>query len=280
MSEYISVFWKDTFVHITKDKRIGFHMTNSNDFSPARLAKAVMGSLCDVTVTGTFNLYSKKRKLGVLNMGRAVIGDKEQKVFVIGLNGPVKNYSGQIIALAVNDRENELVWICAPEGSIYYEPKLCQMLEKYLPCDDYRYICFYEKSCGAVMYTQSEGERKFILITNISGHIGFPKGHIERGENEKMTALREVYEETGVKTRLIEGFRESYHYLINGFIHKKAVYYLAKFDEADVKMNIREISEYMVLTYQEAMKILGFKHDKDILTHANEFADKIEKGNV
>ncbi len=251
-------------------------MTNSNDFSPVRMAKAVMGSLCDVTVTGTFNLYSGKKKTGVLNMGKTLYNGEYKKAYLIGVDEPVSTYKAQIVAVAVNDEEKDLVWICAPEGSIYYEPRLCIMLEKYLPSDKYRYICYYEKSCGAVMYTQDGSERKFILITNISGHIGFPKGHIERGENEKMTALREVYEETGVKTQLIDGFRESYNYLINGFIHKKAVYYLAKFDKADVKMNIREISEYMILTYEEAMKILNFKHDKDILTHANQFADKIE----
>ena len=33
------------------------------------------------------------------------------------------------------------------------------------------------------------------LIKNNSGHIGFPKGHIEYGENERETALAEVFEE-------------------------------------------------------------------------------------
>ena len=91
-----------------------------------------------------------------------------------------------------------------------------------------------------------------------------------------MTALREIYEETGVHTRIIEGFRESYNYLINGFIRKKAVYYLAKFDASDVKMNIREISEYRILNFADALKILNFKHDKDILTKANEYADRLD----
>ena len=56
---------------------------------------------------------------------------------------------------------------------------------------------------------------------------------------------------------------------------KKAVYFLACFDEKDIKMNIREISEYRLVTYDGAKKILGFKHDKDILQKANEFADML-----
>ena len=120
------------------------------------------------------------------------------------------------------------------------------------------------------MYTNSDGERKYLLIKNISGHIGFPKGHIEKGEGEKDTALREVYEETGVKTTIIDGFRETYNYLINGFIHKKAVYFLAAFDEKDICMNIREISEYKLLNFEQALAALNFKHDKDILRKAEE----------
>ena len=69
-----------------------------------------------------------------------------------------------------------------------------------------------------VFCKKKDGKRKYILITNISGHIGFPKGHIESGENEKQTALREIYEETGVHTTIIDGFREFYNYKINNFI--------------------------------------------------------------
>ena len=250
-------------------------MTNLNDFTASSAAKGVLGNMCDVTVTGSYNLYSRRKKSGTLNCGRSADGEK--KVFVIGLENPVKQCRAQLIALAVSSSDNtESVWIAAPEGSIYYEPRLSVMLAKYIPNDKFRYVCLYEKSCGAVMYTYQNGEGKFILITNISGHIGFPKGHIETGENEKMTALREIYEETGVHTRIIEGFRESYNYLINGFIRKKAVYYLAKFDASDVKMNIREISEYRILNFADALKILNFKHDKDILTKANEYADRLD----
>ena len=250
-------------------------MTNLNDFTASSAAKGVLGNMCDVNVTGSYNLYSRHKKSGTLNCGRSADGEK--KVFVIGLENPVKQCRAQLIALAVSSSESsESIWIAAPEGSIYYEPRLSVMLEKYISADKFRYVCLYEKSCGAVMYTYCNGQRKFILITNISGHIGFPKGHIETGENEKMTALREIYEETGVHTRIIDGFRESYNYLINGFIRKKAVYYLAKFDAADVKMNIREISEYRILNFADALKILNFKHDKDILTKANEYADRLD----
>ncbi len=248
-----------------------------NEFNATKSTKSVLGGVYDMTVTGTYFLYSDGKRAGMLNSGKTTYLGKEIKVFVIGINEPVASFRGQVISIA-KDRleEEEDVWIMAPERTIIYEPRLISLLGKYLPADRYKYVCFYEKSCGAVMYTEKDGVRKFILITNISGHIGFPKGHIEMGENEKQTALREVYEETGVRTHIIDGFRESYNYLINGFIKKKAVYYLAPFKEEDIRMNIMEISEYRLCEFEEALSLLNFKHDRDILTKANEFIDSVK----
>lgn len=248
-----------------------------NEFNATKSTKSVLGGVYDMTVTGTYFLYSDGKRAGMLNSGKTTHLGKEIKVFVIGINEPVASFRGQVISIA-KDRyeEEEDVWIMAPERTIIYEPRLISLLGKYLPADRYKYVCFYEKSCGAVMYTEKDGIRKFILITNISGHIGFPKGHIEMGENEKQTALREVYEETGVRTHIIDGFRESYNYLINGFIKKKAVYYLAPFEEKDIQMDIMEISEYRLCEFEEALSLLNFKHDRDILTKANEFIDSMK----
>jgi 8-oxo-dGTP pyrophosphatase MutT (NUDIX family) len=248
-----------------------------NEFNATKSTKNVLGGIYDAVITGTYFLYNSGKRAGMLNSGKTTYHDKEFKVFVIGINEPLTSFRGQVIAIAKDRLEEEQdVWIMAPERTIVYEPRLISLLGKYLPADRYKYVCYYEKSCGAVMYTQHEGTRKFILITNISGHIGFPKGHIEINESEKQTALREAYEETGVNTNLVEGFRESYNYLINGFIKKKAVYYLAPFDVKDIKMNIMEISEYRLVTLEQALSILNFKHDRDILIKANRFIDSIK----
>lgn len=247
-----------------------------NEFSATKSTKSVLGGVYDAQITGTYFLYNNGKRAGMLNCGKTTHHGKEVKVFVIGINEPITEFHGQVVCVAKDRLEQqEDVWIMASERTVIYEPKLISLLEKYLPSDRYKYVCYYEKSCGAVMYTMHEGVRKFILITNISGHIGFPKGHIEMGESEKQTALREVYEETGVKTQIVDGFRESYNYLINGFIKKKAVYYLAPFEVCDIKMNIMEISEYRLVTFEEAFALLNFKHDRDILTRANEFIDNM-----
>lgn len=61
--------------------------------------------------------------------------------------------------------------------------------------------------------------KKYLLIKNDSGHIGFPKGHIEVGETERQTARREVFEETGIDIEINEETRQEYTYkTLNGSI--------------------------------------------------------------
>ena len=65
------------------------------------------------------------------------------------------------------------------------------------PEDTYRKICseFKEVDAGGGLVTNRRGD--FLLI-NRNGLWDLPKGHREEGEDIKVTALREVREETGV----------------------------------------------------------------------------------
>ena len=248
-------------------------MAGLNDFTVKNYARQVLGLTCTVNVKKSYRAFLDSRFAGYLNFGYTTLGKHGVKeVILIGEKFPVNKFSAQIIALARDKAgEKDDILIAARENSIFYEPNIAKITEKFIPAGSAEFICFYEKSCGAVMYTETDGERKYILITNISGHIGFPKGHIEYGETEKQTALREIYEETGVHTTIIDGFREFYNYRINNFIKKKAIYFLAAFQPEDVQMNIMEISEYRLLNYAEALDALNFRHDKKILEKAEQF---------
>ena len=70
-----------------------------------------------------------------------------------------------------------------------------------------------EKSCGAVVFTRrDDGEIRYVLVQQHSGRYCFPKGHVEAGETEHQTALREIWEETGLRPQILPGFRESESY--------------------------------------------------------------------
>ncbi len=67
-----------------------------------------------------------------------------------------------------------------------------------------------EKACGVIIYKNENNTRKYVIIRGVGiyqGYYGFPKGHMEPGETEQETALREVKEETGLDVVWYDDFR-------------------------------------------------------------------------
>ena len=58
----------------------------------------------------------------------------------------------------------------------------------------------HERSCGAVLFTVRDGVPLYVLVQE--NYYGFPKGHMEAGETERKTAIREIREETGLEVKL------------------------------------------------------------------------------
>ena len=54
------------------------------------------------------------------------------------------------------------------------------------------------KKCGIIYFDTTD--KKYLLVYGKkSGKWGFPKGHQENNETVEDTAIRELYEETGIK---------------------------------------------------------------------------------
>lgn len=133
-----------------------------------------------------------------------------------------------------------------------------------------------EKSCGTVLFTKKDGVIHYLLIksTNMSGRstVGFPKGHVEAGESEAETALRETWEETSIKGEIIPGFRRETEYRIHGGRRKRVVYFVASYNgEEPARNGDFESFEYLSLPFEEAHEVLSFGNMKRILTSANAF---------
>ena len=252
------------------------NLANWNVAASNRSARFILGKTVTADTTSTFRKFLPHRGNCYINCGTVRTDDKDDSTlgkaaFVIGTKGAVASFTGEVIAV-VKTKSKKEYWVIAPKNSVYYEPELRFLVTPYIEeNEDLIFICFNEKSCGAVLFTIIDGQRYYILIKNMSGHVGFPKGHVEFGEDEYQTAVREIYEETGVSARIINGFRDSYNYLINGYVRKEAVYFTSPFDKDEIKMDIMEISEYKLVTYDEAMKILNYPHDRNIMRRANDF---------
>lgn len=130
-----------------------------------------------------------------------------------------------------------------------------------------------EKTCGSVMFIRENGVKKYLLIKNDSGHIGFPKGHVEENETEKQTAEREVFEETGLRVDIDVTTRQYYSYLKDNEVLKHCVYFCSEFFTHDIKFQENEIFGSWLVPYDEAMTLLNYPQDRVVLEEADRMYD-------
>ena len=133
----------------------------------------------------------------------------------------------------------------------------------------------YEKSCGAVVCCQKDDGIKYLLVCEHGGFWVFPKGHMEAGESEHETALREVKEETGIDVVFVDGFRmvDEHDLAREGCPNKikQTVYFLAKYEDQEFVPQESEISKIMLTYFESATAVLSFESFKNILSQADKF---------
>lgn len=139
-----------------------------------------------------------------------------------------------------------------------------------------------EISAGAIVFRMHNKKPKYLLLHYGAGHWDFVKGHIEGGETEEETLLREAKEEANLTDlKLINGFREklSYFYRKDGkTIAKDVIFFLAQTAaaEKDVKLSF-EHSDYAWLDFDAAVKKVTYGSSKDVLKKANKFLEEFSK---
>lgn len=127
----------------------------------------------------------------------------------------------------------------------------------------------HEKSCGAIVYRKSHGNIEILLIKHInSGHWSFPKGHMESGESETQTALREIKEETGIDVIVDPTFRETVSYSPKKDTQKVVVYFLAKAKNFEYTPQEDEIADIKWVDIGHALSVLTYENDKTIVNKA------------
>ena len=131
----------------------------------------------------------------------------------------------------------------------------------------------YIKSCGFIAYKRVDNKNYYLIITSVNGDVGFPKGHMETGESELETALRELKEETGVDVKVIPGFRRQIEYELSRIPDtiKQSVYFLGKCISDDIMCQESEVKDAKFMLYNEAIDALTFRETKSILSDAENF---------
>ena len=119
-----------------------------------------------------------------------------------------------------------------------------------------------EKACGAVI----ENDGKILMIFQNNGLWGFPKGHVEKDETEAETAIREIFEETGLWVELNEKNRFEFSYDIKDKnIHKTVVLFTAKVvDDSRFKKQDEEIAELRWVDGGKVEELLTYDDWKEV----------------
>ena len=126
-----------------------------------------------------------------------------------------------------------------------------------------------EKSCGAVVFRKYHGYIELLLIKHVvGGHWSFPKGHVEAGETEEQTALREIKEETGIDVELITTFREVVSYSPKRDTTKDVIYFLGKAKNFQYTPQEEEIAQIKWVEINLAHSFLTYDNDKQLVNKA------------
>ena len=126
-----------------------------------------------------------------------------------------------------------------------------------------------EKSCGAVVYNPKK--HSFLIIKMLNGNWGFPKGHTEDQETDIQTAIREVTEETGINIEILDGFKKSIKYIPFPEVLKKVIFFIGITEEEKVTIDRDEIEDYMWCSYEEALKMITYKPQRDVMESSLQF---------
>jgi 8-oxo-dGTP pyrophosphatase MutT (NUDIX family) len=130
-------------------------------------------------------------------------------------------------------------------------------------------------SAGGVVFRRSGDTIEVVLIAvGEQRRWQLPKGLVDRGENPEQTALREVREETGIDSTLLDSI-DKIEYWYSGQsenkrirYHKIVHFYLLNFLSGNTKDHDQEVEEARWVEIDEAGSLLSFKNEKEIVGKA------------
>jgi 8-oxo-dGTP pyrophosphatase MutT (NUDIX family) len=132
-----------------------------------------------------------------------------------------------------------------------------------------------ETSAGGVVYrVDAEAAPLFLLIRDSYANWGFPKGHLESGEQAEDAALREVREETGLTELSLRGTIDTidWYFRFRGrLIHKVCHFFLMETTEAETAPQRAEgITACRWVAYGEAVESISYGNARQVLRQAYE----------
>jgi 8-oxo-dGTP diphosphatase len=141
-----------------------------------------------------------------------------------------------------------------------------------------------EVSAGGVAFRRQRRRIEVALISvGDERRWQLPKGLIGKGETPEAAALREVQEEAGITTRLLQPIEKiEYWYFAEERgervrIHKFVHLFLLEYESGDVADHDHEVNEAQWFPIDEAIRNLAFKSEREVASKALELIKSILK---
>lgn len=159
-----------------------------------------------------------------------IAGDgEEQDAYILGVTQPVSSFDGRVVGAIrrKNDCEDKLV--VAPDGVEFHQGEIAEAVHFQEQYFDSYIVSLFRKSCGVLPYRITGGKREYLIVfEQFSQCWSLPKGHMEAGETEVETALRELFEETGLTAELDTSATATIEYPISPISRKQVVFFLGE----------------------------------------------------
>lgn len=130
-------------------------------------------------------------------------------------------------------------------------------------------------SAGGVAFRTNGDQTEIALISvGEDQRWQLPKGLVNRDEQPETTALREVREEAGIITEMVEPLDTIEYWYVSTNrgqrvrFHKYVHFYLLRYQSGDVTQHDQEVNEARWVEISQAGPMLAFKSEQEVVKKA------------
>ena len=176
---------------------------------------------------------------------------EEQDAYILGVTQPVEAFDGIVIGAVCRRDDVEDKLVVAPVGMEFHQGQIAQAVHFQEQYFDTYIQCLLRKSCGVLPWRENQGQKEYLIVfESFSKCWSLPKGHMEAGETEEETALRELQEETGLTATLDLQRRATIEYPLSPIGRKLVVFFPGKAEGA-LQLRDGETENFKWVTAEE-----------------------------